>query len=48
MLRVQALAAACPNADILACRIVEVGIMHALDHFRVRASLTLIFMNFAH
>ena len=44
MQRVQELAADCPNADALACRIVKVGIMPT----RVHASLTLIFMNFAH
>ena len=31
ILRVQELAAACPNADTLACRIVEVGIMHSMN-----------------
>jgi hypothetical protein len=29
MLRVQELVTACPNADIVACRVVEVSIMHS-------------------
>jgi len=32
ILRVQQLAAARPDADTLACRIVEVSIMHSLNH----------------
>jgi len=32
ILRVQELAAARPDADTLACRIVEVNIMHSLNH----------------
>ena len=30
MLRIQELSAACPNADMLACRVVEVCVVHSM------------------
>lgn len=46
IIRVQELAAACPNNDTVACRIVEVSIMSLIDITFVLSAL--IFLNLAH